>query len=439
MSTDSSNGKDKDKEKIFPSFTELRIYPSFTEIREKFNAPQNFKMYFPREVYDQIVNGSLSVEGIEVISQNSVTKANNLENQTVFVRRPREDPIECQVIRPNDLLLKVVKTGRFLRAQQHELEYVNIPEEEGQEVTFALKQAGEATLSYLIHGITWSPRYNLKVESDDYQFDAWADMTNNTKRDYKIKHTELFGGDVHLQGSGQMSRGYGYCAQECCCCSCASGAPKIEAEGELAGIYWYSIDQPFVLVQQSTYSLPFVKPNIKLEKYAGLENCFQERTQKGKFQRKYRVESDKFLPKGTVTVREDGRVVGQAHLCDLSQGEKQNLDCGEDPDVSFVREVKILSQKRDSASYSIRLIIKNAKTKSMKYEYRETISSAKFTITPSNDNKQLNDKIQLIPEGLNIIGDELQSNNEHIYQYDILLEYKNNQEPCPTTQNYTYN
>ena len=109
-------------------------------------------MYFPREVYDQIIKGSLNVEGIEVNSQNSVTKANNLENQTVFVHRPREQPIECQVIRSNDLLLKDIKTGRFIRAQQHELEYVNIPEEEGTEVTFALKQQGEATLSYLIQG-----------------------------------------------------------------------------------------------------------------------------------------------------------------------------------------------------------------------------------------------------------------------------------------------
>ena len=110
-------------------------------------------MYFPREVYDQIFSGSLSVEGIPVNTQNAVTKANNLENQTVFVRRPREEPIECQVIRPNDLLLKDVKTGRYIRAQQHELEYVTIPEEEGTEVTFALKQQGEATLSYLIHGM----------------------------------------------------------------------------------------------------------------------------------------------------------------------------------------------------------------------------------------------------------------------------------------------
>jgi hypothetical protein len=45
MTADSTNVKDK----IFPSFTELRIYPSFTEIREKFDAPQVkhlFKIYF---------------------------------------------------------------------------------------------------------------------------------------------------------------------------------------------------------------------------------------------------------------------------------------------------------------------------------------------------------------------------------------------------------
>ncbi|CAF0973631.1 unnamed protein product [Rotaria sordida] len=426
MRADSNSGKDK--EKIFPSYTELRIYPSFSEVRERFNAPQNFKMYFPREVYDQIVKGSLSVEGIDVISQNSVTKANNLENQTVFIHRARESPIECQVIRSNDLLLKDIKTGRYIRAQNHELEYVNIPEEEGTEVTFALKQPGDATLSYLINGIQWSPRYNLNVETDNHSFEAWADMTNNTKRDYQIKRTELFGGDVHLQQTvhPRSSRHERCCMKACCCDSAAfGGAPTIESEGELAGIYWYSIDQPFILIQQSTFSLPFVKPNIKLEKYAGLKNYFQEQTQKGKFQRKYRIESDRFLPKGTVTVREDGRVVGQAQLPDISQGEKQDLDCGNDPDVSYTRQVKILSQKRESASYDIKLIIKNVKIKNIKYEYKEIISSAKFTITPKNNNEELDNKIQIIGEGIEIIGEELEPNEEQIFQFEVLLEYRN--------------
>jgi hypothetical protein len=253
-------------------------------------------------------------------------------------------------------------------------------------------------------------------------------MTNNTKRDYQIKHTELFGGDVHLQQSVRPIRvPRACCMKACCCCDCGAGAPPtIQAEGELAGIYWYSIDQPFILIQQSTFSLPFVKPTIKLEKYAGLQNHFQPQTQKGKFQRKYRIESDRFLPKGTVTVREDGRVVGQTQLSDISQGEKQDLDCGNDPDVSFHREVKILSQQRESASYSIRLTIRNSKSKPIKYEYKEIISS-KFTITPKGDNEELNNKIQSIGEGFQIVGEELQPNNEQIFQYEVALEYRTDQ------------
>jgi hypothetical protein len=267
-------------------------------------------------------------------------------------------------------------------------------------------------------------------------------MTNNTKRDYQIKHTELFGGDVHLQQSVHVPRAFNRqcCMKSCCCCDCSAGAPPtIQAEGELAGIYWYSIEQPFVLIQRSTFSLPFVKPNIKLEKYAGLTNYFQEQTQKGKFQRKYRVESDRFLPKGIVTIREEGRVVGQTQLPDISQGEKQDLSCGDDPDVSFNRQVKILSQKRESASYSIRLTIKNAKSKPIKYEYKEMISSAKFTITPKGDNEELNNKIQSIGEGLQILGEQIQPNDEQLFQYELLLEYRNTQEPCQPPQNYGYN
>ena len=387
-------------------------------------------MYFPREVYNQIVNGSLNVEGNEVVSQNSVMKANNLENQIVFLRRPREDPIKCQVIRANDFLLQDIETKRYIRAQQHELEYVNIPEEEGQEVTFALKQPGEATLSYLINGIQWSPRYNLNVQSDSHLFEAWADMKNNTKRDYQIKHTELFGGDVHLQQSFHHPRPMmkRCCMAECCCCDCAvGGAPTIEAQGELAGLYWYSIDQPFILVQQSTFSLPFVQPNIQLEKYAGLTNYFQEQQQKGKFQRKYRIESDQFLPRGTVTIREDGRVVGQAQLNDISKGEKQDLECGNDPDVSYLRDVKILSQKRESASYAVRLTIKNSKSKDIKYEYKEMISSAKFTVTPKGDEEQMNNLIQINEQSLQINVQQLKANTEQTFNYEVLLEYRNNQ------------
>jgi hypothetical protein len=198
-------------------------------------------------------------------------------------------------------------------------------------------------------------------------------MQNNTKRDYQIKRTELFGGDINLQQLSNRHRPM--MAQSCCCMksacacdSCCDAASTIQAEEELAGLYWYSIDQAFLLSQSSTFSLPFVQANIKLEKYSQLQIYFHEQTQKENFQRKYRIESDRFLPKENLTVREDGHVVGQVHLNDLSQGEKQDSDFGNDLDVSYQHQVTIESKKRNSARYQIRLTIKNGKTKSIKYE-----------------------------------------------------------------------
>ncbi len=55
------------------------------------------------------------------------------------------------------------------------------------------------------------------------------------------------------------------------------------------------------------------------------------------------------------------------------------------------------------------------------------ISSAKFTINPNGENDELNKKIQSTDQGLQITNEELQNNTEQIFQYEILLEYRNNQ------------
>ena len=157
---------------IHPNFTELRIYPSFSEIRQQYNAPQvsfilsmnsiittfdafvkRFKMYFSRDVFANISRGSLSIEGIPIQSKQVATKQNNLQNQTVFIRRySHEEPRECRVIQADTLLLQDVKTNRYFQAQRHELEYSNIPEAEGTEVIYDLKHQGKATLGYQICG-----------------------------------------------------------------------------------------------------------------------------------------------------------------------------------------------------------------------------------------------------------------------------------------------
>lgn len=130
--------------------------------------------------------------------------------------------------------------------------------------------------------------------------------------------------------------------------------PTIDAQGELAGrlrlyvcdiscflnemyrigLHLYSISQPFVLLPKSTFGLPFINATIQITKYVGLTLPFTSHTQIRKLQRKYRIESiDKFLPTGSLTIREQGHLVGVTTLPDMAVGDKHTLSAGQDPDV----------------------------------------------------------------------------------------------------------
>ncbi|CAF1250802.1 unnamed protein product [Rotaria sordida] len=400
---------------ILPNFTELRIYPSFTEIRQQYNAPKNFRMYFSRDVYANIVRGSLSIEGIPIESKQVVPHANNLENQTIFVRRnSNEEPQECRVIQADDLLLQNIKTKRYFRAQRHELEYVTMPEQKETEVSYVLKQQGKATLSYQIHGISWLPQYELSILSDDRQhtFQAFAEITNGTKQEYRIDRTELFSGDVHLQGEVEAKR----------------------RRDRSRSLYLYSIDQPFILLPKSTFGLPFINATIQIRKYVGLTLSFTSHTQIRKLQRKYRIESiDKFLPGGPLTIREQGHLVGVTTLPDMSVGDKHTFSCGQDSDVSLNRQVKLISRERHSAMYAVHLTFKNVKSTPVKFEYNEIIDNedAQFKIILKGSDDQ-RAQIEVTANGIQIEHkngtDDLHgmlaaNGGEQIYEYEIRLNY----------------
>ncbi|CAF1136514.1 unnamed protein product [Rotaria sordida] len=433
---------------ILPNFTELRIYPSFTEIRQQYNAPKNFRMYFSQDVYANIVRGSLSIEGIPIESKQVVPHANNLENQTIFVRcNSNEEPQECRVIQADDLLLQNIKTKRYFRAQRHELEYVTMPEQKETEVSYVLKQQGKATLSYQIHGISWLPQYELSILSDDRQhtFQAFAEITNGTKQEYRIDRTELFSGDVHLQGEVEAKRRRDRSRSRSRSLSVASEEDReefdcrgmtltIDTLGELAGLYLYSIDQPFILLPKSTFGLPFINATIQIRKYVGLTLSFTSHTQIRKLQRKYRIESiDKFLPGGPLTIREQGHLVGVTTLPDMSVGDKHTFSCGQDSDVSLNRQVKLISRERHSAMYAVHLTFKNVKSTPVKFEYNEIIDNedAQFKIILKGSDDQ-RAQIEVTANGIQIEHkngtDDLHgmlaaNGGEQIYEYEIRLNY----------------
>ncbi|RNA16259.1 hypothetical protein BpHYR1_007873 [Brachionus plicatilis] len=135
----------------------------------------------------------------------------------------------------------------------------------------------------------------------------------------------------------------------------------VESEGEVAGLYMYSIKNAYSLSPRSTFSLPFAAPTIEMKKVALMRSYFNSRNSKGQSERVYKIKSSEFLPAGTVTVREDGRVVGQSSIGDLSADEFVDLNVGSDPEISYEREVKTIVHNEDTSQYEVSVTIKNRK------------------------------------------------------------------------------
>ena len=296
------------------------------------------------------------------------------------------------MIRSRDSLVQDLETLRYYHVDRSNIEFTEIPEETGTEVTFKLDKDDPAVLSYLMYGINWKPRYTLNIAGDTSVLQGWADISNNTLKEYSIEKTELFGGDVNIRQHHPQPRGGGMMFKAMALCS--SSAPTIQAEGEVAGLYMYSISDGYTLQPRSTFSLPFVAPTIELKRVALLECYFDQSNSKGQSGRVYKIKSSEFLPNGSVTVREDGRVVGQSNIPDLSADENSDLNVGNDPEVSYEREVKTLSHNENQSEYEVKVIMKNRKGRSINVEFKEHLNGRFEVKSQADDAVVQNDYVK---------------------------------------------
>ena len=83
------------------------------------------------------------MEEVEVVAMNQVLRDNNLEGTTVYVRRPDKEIKEVKVVRGNDLLVQEKDTKRYYNVSRCDIEYTEIPQETGTDVSFSLADEGK--------------------------------------------------------------------------------------------------------------------------------------------------------------------------------------------------------------------------------------------------------------------------------------------------------
>ncbi|MFD2610716.1 DUF4139 domain-containing protein [Deinococcus taklimakanensis] len=373
--------------------TDIRIYPSFTEVREPVSAAgKTLTVALPQEAWNGVIGGSLDLEGLAFDSAVQKLEANwlsSLEGKTVYLEREGGKTEPVTLVRAKDLLVKDA-SGKYFTVSYDKLQFDVLPPANplspSQTLTYSLKNAGSGTLSYLTRSVSWQPRYTLKASDAGAQLSALADIRNATDLPYEVKNTELYAGDVNVQGD-VMSPAPMQMRAEATAAAALDAAPKIQSGGEMRGLYKYTLSTAFTLPASSMVTLPFLTPKLtKFERYAGLNTYFGTDKREGTLSRFYRFTADDRLPAGPITVREDGRIVGQTNIGETRKGGEVEFSLGDDPDVAYTRTVQTVNQVKDAkgnvtkTTYKVTYAFESSKSRTVRAEVTERVGGRRVTI-----------------------------------------------------------
>lgn len=401
--------------------TDMRLYSSFAEVREPVQAKgKMLAVNLPQEAWKGIVDGSLDLEGLPFNSAVFKLEANwlsSLEGKKVYLVKQQGDEQVTEpvtLVRARDYLIKDSK-GMYYNVNYHQLRFdtppPTNPSSPSQKLEFTLPKPGRGTLSYLTRSLGWSPRYTLKAGRNGAHLTALADITNRSSLPYNIKNTELYAGDVQLQYGGR-ARPQGPAADMTKSAPVPSAHRAVVAQGELRGLYKYKLTSGFNIAGNSKVTLPFIEPKLTdFQRYVSATIYFTLNDREGTLNRSYRFKADQPLPAGAVTVREEGRIVGQGMIRQTRVGGKIEFNMGEDADVVYTRKVKQLDEQKDLKGnitrrvYQVSYIFENTKDRPVRAELIEYVRGNAIRMQRNKVDKNVQAKVSL--DGNKAVSDQL--------------------------------
>jgi hypothetical protein len=235
---------------------------------------------------------------------------------------------------------------------------------------------GSSTLSYLTRGLSWGPRYSLVIEKDKADLNGWAEIRNQSGLEYRAPSVSLVAGQVNLESNYNPQANF-----ENAPFSRASAADSVQATGEASGLQTFKYAQPVILPPRASTSVPFGNTKVSLDRTLEYVSGFNQSARiVTPLSRAYTLKADGDLPGGIVTVREDGRVVGQSRIGDTPKAEGAQLALGPDFDLRLTRTVQALERTKTSQKFRVTYSLTNTKTRSVNVRLKEILGND-FTLT----------------------------------------------------------
>lgn len=364
--------------------SDLRVYRDFSEVRENVAAlGPRLEVTLPEGVWPGLLPGSLELRGLgwnQLVQGRGPGWLQRLEGQTVKLREEGRSE-SVTLIRASDLTIRDA-AGDYRQVRLEQLAFPTLPPEEplagSRRLVFDVAAPGPGVLSYLTRSVTWSPRFILSAAGSNANLEALADLRNTASVPYQAQTTELFSGEANLVPGPMGAAGPkvtviagSYTSGN----EMAGTGPTVNPLTSVGGLYRYSLDRPVTLPAGGTVTLPFLKTKVTtFERFAVLNVYFSPQSSRGALSRAYRLKADQPLPGGALTVREEGRIVGQTTLRETEKGEAIEFSLGRDPEVRYGRGVKVLEGgERGSGKYQVTYTFENSKERAVRVELTERL------------------------------------------------------------------
>ncbi|CAF1447491.1 unnamed protein product [Adineta steineri] len=258
----------------------VKIYSNLAEIIQPLGK---LPLEFSAEDWADIRSDSMTLIGTNVnVTQQTITeKKKSLNNLPVYIRSPTSSHTETKFLKgtmidENRNLVKVIdkdisKDPVYLTVPANDIIYEDEPFQSKYYVNFTYETTDAVYLSYLRSNLNWKTRYQLSLfeESKSPIIIAMADIRNDGKSRIDVEHAELLGGDINLR-MFEQHRSERYEAREHAVMysishaqlSTGSPPPSVSRGEEVAGLYVFSINQPFSIDAKTNYILPMFRPQL---------------------------------------------------------------------------------------------------------------------------------------------------------------------------------
>jgi hypothetical protein len=359
---------------------DLTVYYNFAEVRDAVTLSGGRFDWTPTaDLGNFLIPGSLELEYPELFNMTLLPPSSSLlqafEGREVLLKIGDAAPVRAKVIRADIGLFEV--NGQYLQASASQVIY---PSLEG--VRFAPTYSwqyggagGNATLTYLTRGVSWTPRYTLNVKGDAATLNAWADVRNASSLEYTAPKTNFIAGQVNIAANeDNVLRPQVVAAPQA---AFARAEDSVQATGELGGLQTFVYAKPITLAAKTMTSVPFVNTKATLERILDYSSGFTPQPRLVvPLNRIYSIKTDSDLPGGVVTVREDNRVVGQARIGDNPKAEALPINLGADFDLRLTRTAQTLERTQKQARYKVNFSLVNTKTRAVTVRITENLGES---------------------------------------------------------------